>query len=137
MVACETSRDIIIQNAVRAGVEAKFFAEIQDIRCESRKNDKKDNKKKCFSFIKQNRSSHVQLSSRVYAETIRIKRLVKIFLASQSRQQCRSDPQQGQTSRLPTGVLISKPFKHAWHLFIFSSQVRSSAGSIFYSPAIA
>jgi hypothetical protein len=82
MVACETSRDIIIQNAVRAGVEAKFFAEIQDIRCESRKNDKKDNEKKCFSFIKQNRSSHVQLSSRVCGETIRIKRLVKIFLAS-------------------------------------------------------
>jgi hypothetical protein len=36
----------------------------------------------------------------------------------QLRQQRRSDRQEGQTSFLPTGVLISKSFKHLWHFFI-------------------
>jgi hypothetical protein len=58
MVACQTGRDVIVQNAVRAGEEVKFFTQIQDIRREGRKSDKKDNKKQRFPFMKRRRSSH-------------------------------------------------------------------------------
>jgi hypothetical protein len=53
------------------------------------------------------------------------------------RQQCRSDPQNGQVSRLPTGVSIFRTFRHAWHLFIFplpliQEKIHPTVGSDFW-----
>ena len=42
---------IIVQKAIRAGEEAKLFTEIQNVRCENRESNKKDNKKKRFPFM--------------------------------------------------------------------------------------
>jgi hypothetical protein len=50
-IARYTGRDVIVQKAIRTGEEAKLFTEIQNVRCESRESDEKDNKKKRFSFM--------------------------------------------------------------------------------------
>ncbi|MHB8909327.1 MAG: hypothetical protein ACYDAA_10670 [Syntrophales bacterium] len=51
MVTCQTGRDVIVQTAVRGGEEAQLFAQIQDIRRESGKSEKKDNEKQRFPFM--------------------------------------------------------------------------------------
>jgi len=50
--------DIVVETAVRAGENAKFFAKIDDVRRKCGKRDQKDNEKKGFSFMKQSRTSH-------------------------------------------------------------------------------
>lgn len=40
--------DVIVQKGIRAGDETKLFTEIHNVRCESRKSDEKDNKKRSF-----------------------------------------------------------------------------------------
>ena len=62
-IARYTSRDVIVQKAIRAGEEAKLFTEIQNVRCESRKSDEKDNEKQCFPFMKRSRDSHERFFS--------------------------------------------------------------------------
>jgi hypothetical protein len=50
-VTCATRSDIIVQKYIRAGEEAEIFTEIQNVRCESKEGDEKDNKKKRFPFM--------------------------------------------------------------------------------------
>jgi hypothetical protein len=42
---------VIVQKPIRAGEKAKLFTEIQNVCCESRESDEKDNKKKRFPFL--------------------------------------------------------------------------------------
>ena len=65
-VICYTGRDVVVQTAVWAGDDAKLFAEIDDVRRESRKSDEKDNEKQRFPFMKRSRSCHKQLPSSIH-----------------------------------------------------------------------
>jgi hypothetical protein len=58
MISDYTGLDIIVQTGVRARDEAKLITQIQDIRSESRKNEKKDNENQCCSFMRRSISSH-------------------------------------------------------------------------------
>jgi len=77
MVTCYTGRDVVVQAAVWAGEDAKFFAQIHDIRRESGKRNEKDNEKQCFPFMKRSRSIHGRFSCRIFGKGSRIKSLVK------------------------------------------------------------
>jgi hypothetical protein len=43
-VTYDAVRDVAIQTAIRGGEDAKLFTEIEDVRRESKKSDKKENK---------------------------------------------------------------------------------------------
>lgn len=43
-MADDAVRDVAVQTAIRGREDVKFFAEIEDVRREGRKSDKKDNK---------------------------------------------------------------------------------------------
>jgi hypothetical protein len=43
MVTRQTGRDVIVKTAVRGGEEVKLFAQVQDVRREGGKSEKKDN----------------------------------------------------------------------------------------------
>jgi hypothetical protein len=48
---CYAGRDVVVQRAVHAGEEVKLFTEIQDVHCESRESDEKNDKKNRFPFL--------------------------------------------------------------------------------------
>jgi hypothetical protein len=57
-IARYAGRDVIVQRAIWAGEKAKLFTEIQNVRCDSRESDEKDNKKKRCPFMERRRCCH-------------------------------------------------------------------------------
>jgi lipopolysaccharide export LptBFGC system permease protein LptF len=76
-VAYDTGCYIVVQTAVGAGEDEKFFAQIEDVSRERRKSKKKDSKKQDFSFPTQNRSNHTYSFPAIHTKISRINSHVK------------------------------------------------------------
>ena len=58
MVGHAASRDVVVQAVIGVREDLQLFAEIEDIRRETRNNEKEDDETEYFSFVERNKMVH-------------------------------------------------------------------------------